>query len=224
MRERINGRSRVVAALTAAAALAVPLPGAAAECRELEPHLQRQPDAGEWRQVERGEVVSWMIEVEGSPVKEGIALGLVEATPERVFAVVTDNARFAEFMPYVEESTLEIRPDGALVNRQRLDLPWPVRDREYEVSLVNEVVADAEPPLWRSSWTHVEGFGNIEDSQGAWRVFACDGIALVEYRVLTDPGGGIPTFLKNSATRRSLGRPIEAVRERVTDPIYDAGG
>lgn len=203
---------------------APPSTPAVAGCRLDSPPLTRQPTADEWRQVDRGEVVSWMIEAEGSPVKEGIALGLVEAPPARVYAVVTDNARFADFMPYVEESTVETRPDGTLVNRQRLDLPWPVRDREYEIALVNEVLADAEPPLWRSSWSHLEGFGNIEESRGAWRVFACGDISLVEYQVLTDPGGSIPNFLKNSATRRSLRSLVEAVRERVGDPSYDPSG
>ena len=181
----------------------------------------RQPTADEWRSIDDREVVSWMTEVEGSPIKEGVALGLVEAPPERVFAVVTDNARFAEFMPYVETSTVEETADGALINFQHLDLPWPISDREYEIALVNEAVADAEPPIWQSTWTHVKGFGNIEESRGAWRIFACGEAALVEYQVLTDPGGRIPNYFKNKATRKSLSRLIEAVRERVGHPSYD---
>ncbi len=197
---------------------------AAAGCRELAPELHRQPTAAEWERIESREVVHWMFEIEGSPIKEGVALGLVEAPPERVFAVVTDNGRFAEFMPYVEASTLETLPDGTLVNFQRLDLPWPVNDREYKVALVNTADAAGEPPLWESAWTRVEGFGNIAESRGSWRIWPCGEASLVEYQVVTDPGGSIPTFLKNSATRRSLGRLIEAVRERVDDPSYDAGG
>jgi len=195
--------------------------GAAVDCRHLAPHLERQPGDEEWRRVERREVIFWLDEIADSRVKEGIALGLVEAPPERVFRVVTDNARFAEFMPYVEVSTVETLPDGGLVNRQRLDLPWPVSDREYKILLLNEAAAAADPPRWQSSWTHVKGFGNIEESRGAWRVFACGDGALVEYQVYTDPGGRIPAYFKNVATRRSLERLIEAVRGRVRDPIYD---
>ena len=207
--------------LLLSAALCGAAPAAAADCREHGARLQRQLDAGQWLQVERLEVVDWLIEIEGSPVKEGIAVGLVEAPAERVYRVVTDNARFAEFMPYVEESTVETGEDGSTVNFQHLDLPWPISDREYKVRLVN-LEPGEESPAWQSTWTHVKGFGNIEESHGAWRVFPCGESALVEYQVLTDPGGRIPTYFKNKATRRSLERLIEAVRDRVDHPSYDA--
>ena len=207
------------ALLTSAVA---PLPAAAAvDCGHLNPQLQRPLDEAEWRRVERQEVVGRLLETEGSPVKEGLAVGVVQAAPDRVFRVVTDNARFADFMPYVEISTVEEAPDGSVINLQRLDLPWPVSNREYKIQIVNTAEPDADPAVWQSAWTHVEGFGNIEESRGAWRVFACDDVALVEYQVLTDPGGRIPNYFKNKATRRSLPRLIEAVRERVGHPIYD---
>ena len=107
-------------------------------------------------------------------------------------------------------------PDGSLVNTQHLDLPWPISDRVYKIAVVNSADAappvppgqdaDAVPPVWSSSWTHVKGFGNIDESRGAWRVFPCGEAALVEYQVLTDPGGQIPTYFKNKATGRSLRR------------------
>ncbi len=197
---------------------------AADGCRQLAPHLRHRPSEAQWRQVEGMEVVGWLTEVDGSPVKEGVALGMIQAAPARVFAVVTDNARFAEFMPYVEQSTVEQQPDGTLVNTQRLDLPWPISDRVYKIALVNTAAAAAEAPVWSSAWTHVKGFGNIEESRGAWRIFACGEAALVEYRVLTDPGGQIPTYFKNQATGRSLRRLIEAVRERVAGPSYGPQG
>ncbi len=219
-------RYAIVRALVwlALAQLPVLSSAAHADCRQLGPQLRRQPTTEQWERIEGMAVVDWLTEIEGSPVKEGMAVGLVEAPPERVFRVVTDNARFAEFMPFVELSTVETLADGSLVNLQSLDLPWPVSNREYKIKLVNEADAGGEPPLWQSAWTHVKGFGNIEESRGAWRVFPCGERALVEYQVYTDPGGSIPTYFKNKATRRSLNQLIEAVRSRVGDPSYDAPG
>ena len=216
-----NGTALRMALWPAMILAAVSSAPALAECRQLAPLLQRQPTAEEWRQVESMGVVSWLTEVEGSPVKEGVAVGLVEAPPERVFEVVTDNARFADFMPYVKVSVVETLADGSLVNLQQLDLPWPIKDREYKITLFNKAGDTVAAPMWQSSWTHVKGFGNIEESRGAWRAFTCGDASLVEYQVYTDPGGSIPTYFKNTATRRSLRRLIEAVRDRARDPIYD---
>jgi len=199
-----------------------PSAGAQLQRDQIEALLPIQLDEADWRDVMAGQVVRRLIEVEGSPVKQGVAIGIVDALPDRVYRVITDNARFAEFMPYVKESTVEPQPDGSIINYQYLKLPF-VADREYKIRIVNTTRETNGVVIRESAWTHVKGPGNIDENHGAWQLVEFPpGKTLVIYEVLTDPGGMIPTFLKNSATKKSLPALLKSVRERVADPRYDA--
>lgn len=189
---------------------------------QIEAFLPVQLGETDWRDVMSGQVMRRLIEVDGSRVKQGVAIGIVDAPPDRVYRVITDNANFAEFMPYVKESTVEPQPDGSIINYQYLNLPF-VADREYRIRIVNTTRETGGAVIRESAWTYVKGSGNIDENHGAWRLIEFPpGKTLVIYEVLTDPGGMIPTFLKNSATQRSLSALLKSVRQRVVDPRYDA--
>ncbi len=202
--------------VVAISSLAALTPGAAAEERGPRDYsaLPIAVDAAGWERLARGEVVVELQGVAGSAVKRGVAVAVIDLPAERLFRVVTDNARFAEFMPHVAESTVETGPDGAIVNFQRLDLPF-VHDRHYRVRIVN---TEGEEDGWtvrRSAWTYVPGSGNIAESRGSWTLveLATDRTLLV-YEVFTDPGGWIPAWLYNRATRQAVPDLIASVRER----------
>lgn len=130
---------------------------------ELAPYIPFDLSAQDWADVEAGEDVYVVRPLGG--LREGLAIAVVASAPERVYAVVTGNDDFAEFMPYVAVSFLEQDPAGSLVNYQCLDLPWPASNRYYRVRLSNTEPTEDEP-VWRSAWTFVSG--NVEDSAGSW--------------------------------------------------------
>jgi hypothetical protein len=206
--------------LGAILSLAVLLPAAAG--RESVPPGVLPESLGEaaWAEIEAGEVHVELREVAGNPVKEGKAVGLVAAPAERVFRVVTDNARFAEFMPYVRESTVKPGPEGSILNSQSLSLPL-IDDRFYTIRVVNRQERADGVPVYRSTWTYVPGSGNVRENCGSWTVVPWGDGALVVYRVLSDPGGWVPRWAHHLASRRSLPALIEAVRARVADPRHD---
>lgn len=177
-------------------------------------------EPGTWERVEAGEVVTLLREVEGSAIKEGVALALVDAPAARVFRVVTDNESFEEFMPHVRESEVERAADGAVINYQLLEVPF-AGDRHYRIRVDNGVERETGGPVYYSRWTYVPGSGNIIDTRGSWTLVPRGaGRTLAVYRVLTDPGGKIPSWIVNLASHRALDSLVEAVRRRVPDPRY----
>lgn len=156
-------------------------------------------------------------ETADSKIKEGIAVAVLEQPARRVYRVITDNCHFAEFMPYVKESCVDVDADGSPVNYQKLGFPAGLY---YRVRLQNSW--DEGPPAsGRSSWVYVEGSGNIEESRGSWTVQECgEGSTLLTYQVWTDPGGWLARKLSNVATTRTLPKLISNVRERAARPQY----
>ena len=196
--------------------------GAAVESPRIDPDLLPVSlEESDWRAIEQGRTFIHLAEEPGSAVKKGVAIAVIDQDPERVFRVVTDNEHFAEFMPRVKSSTVEVGTDGSPINHQELNLPF-VADREFKVRISNSITERGGERIWRSAWTHVKGFGNIEDTTGSWTLLEYgEHRTLIIYEVLTDPGGSIPKFLNNLATKRTLPALLDSVRKRARDPRYD---
>lgn len=158
----------------------------------------------------------------GSPLREVLALALSDASPARLMAVVTDYAAYPDFMPYVTQSEVLPSPDGVTRVFQHLHFGLPVRDRAYTLRMIPfrsphdgsrglawtletdpafQRPADAvRPPVNDGGWTFTPlGRG---------------GPTLVEYLVRSDPGGWIPRWFSDLATRHAVPRVVNVVRER----------
>lgn len=162
-----------------------------------------------------GEILVTLEHEPDQKLKRGVALARVEAPAEQVFEVVTDHQGFAQFLPYVARAEIRAEEEGArgsgVVVYQLLDLPFPLEDRYYEV----EVDRLAEPArCFESRWHYVPGSGNIDDTFGRWEVLADgDASTLLAYVAWVDPGGLIPSWAYNWASRRALPRILTSVRD-----------
>jgi len=175
----------------------------------------------EQERLAKGEVIVSLKIVRG-PIKEGKAIGFIDFAPERVFRVVTDNENFEEFMPYVIQSDVELLKEGAIINHQHLDFPFPIGDRFYKINIINTIENINKRKIFKSTWTYVKGSGNIQDTYGSWILEEYgQGKTLATYIVCTDPGGWIPSWAKNMATEIALPKIIERVRQRVKNSEND---
>ncbi len=165
------------------------------------------PAVGKWR-VSRRDA--------GRRVSEGCGIGVIEAPLAAVRDVVDAAADFDEFMPRVLESDVEPVSPGVYLNRQILDMPFPVDDRRYTVRVDTGAVETGAGAGWQARWTYVEGSGNVLESKGSWTLIPLNPErTVVVYRLLTDPGGRLPAWIVDYAAPRALRSVLASVRERV---------
>ena len=161
----------------------------------------------------------------GSALKEFRAVGLIEATPDKVFAVLDDAASHIRFMPYVKEVRVLKREKDSTVVYQRLSLPL-VSDRDYTIVSKHTASSEAGGVVHRLEWEAANNLGPPAQ-KGVVRVNLCHGGWLLEpngaqtratYTIYTDSGGAIPAFLANNGSRVAIRKLFEAVRKQVKDP------
>jgi hypothetical protein len=159
-----------------------------------------------------GEVLLKLTDFPGSAAKEGCVLGYIPAPPEAVMAVLRRAGEYDQYMPRVRKSQVEPGEGGAILNAQELDLPWPIGDRYFTVRLVEEKSKDGG---YSFKFDYVKGSGNVEDTRGHWSIEPWNGGSRVSYVLWTDPGGAIPMWAVNRASRRTLPQVVVALRDRV---------
>jgi len=169
-------------------------------------------------ELARGEVLVHLAAVADTPVKKATAVAVLDASPENVFAILTDYASFIYFMPYCRKVEVQKKEEEKSWVRFELDFPWPIGDRHYTLCLTGErEEADGGPALV-SRWTYVPDSGNINDTYGSWEVRPYeDGKSFVRYTVFTDPGGKVPGWAANMATDVAVPNIIEGLRKRVKE-------
>jgi len=165
------------------------------------------PAVGKWRVTRRDA---------GGRVSEGCGFGVIEAPLSAVRDVIDAAADFDQFMPRILESDVEPVSPGVYLNRQVLDMPFPVEDRRYTVRVETGAVETGTGTGWQARWTYVEGSGNVRESRGSWTLIPLSPErTVVVYRLLTDPGGRFPAWVVDLAAPRALRRVLASVRGRV---------
>jgi ribosome-associated toxin RatA of RatAB toxin-antitoxin module len=98
-----------------------------------------------------------------------------------------------------------------------LHLPWPCNNRWYVLKGTMDETRSAQH-IYRSSWKLL--FGNIKKDSGEWLLqpYGTRETKLT-YRLSTDPGGSIPSFLVKRATGVTLPQVMKAIRKRAAE-IY----
>ncbi len=167
----------------------------------------------------------------------GVAYRVLPAPAERVFRAVADWRHYAEFFPFVLESrvlpgaggqALGEDPPVALVE-QRVDLPFPFPDRRFTLRAGWRCCSDRDGRRpYEFTWSHVEGTGNIASQEGRWRLWplASDsgegaGPTLVELRLASDAGAGVPDGLERRALLETLAWALDGLRQQVNRCRYD---
>lgn len=166
--------------------------------------------------------------VPGAAVPGALARVHIEVPPARLFAVITDYDRFAEFVPYVIRSRVVHREDGLRRVSQHLRFPRPVADRHYVIESRDSVTPFPQE-RWRVEWHLVpDTYRPAADEAGItpamftgyWELAPASGGTATDaiYSLHFDPGGALPAWLVTLAMNRYLPKVIDAVRTRATGP------
>ena len=197
----------------------------------------------QWSIIKDGGIVKQLESVKGTEVKEGVAIGIVDAPPQQVWNVIHENNDFVHFMPRMLESIL-VNPD-AIAKAKALKFDYNTGDPKelvhflkkhrvdkmtgttgYFFSLLNvpwpatnrwyiiKLDDFVTSGRWYQHWSLV--LGNLKTNDGSWELVPLDNNrTLVTYTVFSDPGGEIPDWIINIGTKQTLPGVIEALRKRV---------
>lgn len=180
--------------------------------------------AGWYPVSERGGLRLYNRAVPGAAVPAALARVRIEVTPARLFTVITDYDRFAEFVPYVVHSRVVYRENGLRRVSQHLRFPGPVADRHYVIESRDSVMPSPRE-RWRVEWRLVpETTRPASDEEGItpaaftgyWELAPVSGGTATDaiYSLHFDPGGALPAWLVTFAMNRYLPKVIDAVRAR----------
>ena len=127
--------------------------------------------------------------------------------PAQVWAIITDHARFAEFMPHLEKIEISRRTERS----------------ERALQTVNAVVSTAKYALdysWDPDAQRVD-FALAEDVphdvakiRGHWQIWPFAGGTLIEYVSEVELGRSVPGFIRSYLAERGAQDAVEAVRDR----------
>ncbi len=156
-----------------------------------------------------------------SGIREVRAIGEVDASPERVFAVLTDYDHYTEFMPHTVGSRLIRRQDDTVVVWGMVDPPIIAR-RDWVTE--SRLESDLPGGVFRTTWHSApelgpppeDGVVPMRVNNGSWTLEPIDDGARTRgtYEQASDPGGSVPSFIVRSASTKGVADLFEAIRRR----------
>ncbi len=186
--------------------------------------LALAPPDGGWQEVARaGDLVIYNRARDGSDVREVLAVGTFDATPEHVHRVLDDNAGYQDFMPYTKVSRVLKREGATVWSYERINAPL-VAERDYTVKITHRtltrgdgavVVHHAFTQANADGPAPVDGVVRVAVLDGRWELEPTDGGARTRatYWVYTAPGGSVPTFIANAANTNAVPGLFDAVKK-----------
>lgn len=190
------------------------------------PHAAAKPvlTTEQYSTIERYDVLSF-----ADPQPGGIdrqkAIGLFDATPDEVERVITDYARWSEFMPKVRQSDVYQCAGRACSVHLVAELRWPVGRSWLNAQFELEPRGDS----FVITFQRVAGpaGGTMRRYEG--RIFiepyrTADGVLrlTVTYELLAEPDLLAPKHAINSFTKRSTAGFVHALRQRINE-LHQAG-
>ena len=187
--------------------------------------------AGDWTKegVEDG-ITIYNREKDGTDVKEVKAIGYFDAPSWVVKNVIDDVGNYSKFMPYTKTSTIIKQEKDAVVTYQYLNTPI-VSDRDYTIRIREKSYKKSDGSVvYKMAWSPANALGpkagdavRVQINDGYWQLESIgDGKRTkATYYLYTDPGGSIPTFLKNKANFTAIPGLYAAIKGRVKMPQYN---
>jgi ribosome-associated toxin RatA of RatAB toxin-antitoxin module len=188
-------------------ALAAPLVAVAVAACLLTP----QPaQAGERERLDKGELIIKLKDVKGSGLPETTMIGVVDSTPAKVWAFLSQCNKYKRHLPRTKESKELSRKGNVVVCKVVIDMPWPLDDLWSETRAVHTV----KPNFYKRSWSLIKG--TYTKNKGSWTVAPFDREAKrskVTYKVHVVPTTGVPKWVQRKAAKSTLPDLMDALRK-----------
>ena len=157
-------------------------------------------------QIPEGQKIYTNLKRNGETLGVVTVIGHIQASPEKVYAALTDPALTNELFPKLKENKLKYKKGNLFYYHSVLDFPWPVQDRWS----LNET--EFFPSIHGLRWRRTDG--SIRVNEGAWRLFPSDQGTLMIYQVRFDPGLAlVPDWLLNYGMEKEAPGIIHSLRK-----------
>ena len=151
-------------------------------------------------------------------------IGIIEGTPEKLVGIIHNPKRWKFWIDDLDEGKLlEKKSDFHFVFLQEIDAMWPVKNREIVFESIVSRVGPSQILLEMKSVNHPKAPKNsnvrAKVTYTRYRIDPLDGNRLqVTFENLSDPGGRIPNFMVDWASKSFPVSIIEGLREEMLNP------
>lgn len=162
--------------------------------------------------------------MEGSKLKEYMAVCEVDATPEQLVAILYDIDNYVNWMASVKEAEL-LEKDGENVfyvySEVKVPFPFDNRDQVTKSVIVDDPDSDKkiiEVEIVPDYRPEKKGVVRIPFGEGNWEFIPLEnGKTKVNHRFGADPGGSIPAWVVNMFLVDAPVKTMEGLKEQVAE-------
>jgi hypothetical protein len=183
-------------------------------------------DSDGWEFVrEREEVKVYRKEVGDRTAFRGI--GIIEGAPEKLVGIIHNPKRWKFWIDDLDEGKLlEKKSDFHFVFLQEIDAMWPVKNREIVFESIVSRVGPSQILLEMKSVNHPKAPANsnvrAKVSFTRYKIDPLEGNRMqVTFENLSDPGGRIPNFMVDWASKSFPVSIIEGLRKEMLNPSQE---
>ena len=183
-------------------------------------------DSDDWQFVrEREEVKVYRKEVGDRTAFRGI--GIIEGAPEKLVGIIHNPKRWKFWIDDLDEGKLlEKKSDFHFVFLQEIDAMWPVKNREIVFESIVSRVGPSQILLEMKSVNHPKAPANsnvrAKVSFTRYKIDPLEGNRMqVTFENLSDPGGRIPNFMVDWASKSFPVSIIEGLRKEMLNPAQE---
>jgi ribosome-associated toxin RatA of RatAB toxin-antitoxin module len=169
-------------------------------------------DASRLAELERWEVLVFS-DPHGNGIDRGKAIGVFDATPEEVFRVVTDYARWQDYLPRVRTSSVVERDAVHTTVDLTAELPWPAGRSKITALYTHERLPG---DIYRIKFGMLHG--QMKQYLGQLYIEPwAPGRTAVTYEVVAEPDVLAPRSTINRSIKKSAAGFVHALRQRIND-------
>ena len=175
--------------------------------------------------TERKNIKVYKMEVDGRTAFRGV--GIIEGSPEKLVGVIHNSSRWKYWIDNLDVGKLlEKKSEFHFVFLQEIDAMWPVKNREIVFESVVSRVGPSQILVEMKSVNHPKAPKNsnvrAKVSYTRYRIDPLEGNRMqVTFENLSDPGGKIPNFMVDWASKSFPVTIIEGLREEMLSPVQE---
>jgi hypothetical protein len=222
-----EGKALLSGVLLAAAlfSLSTPAPARAAASTQPESNREVALTSEERALILKGKIVLRDLPNPGRKGRTYEAVGLLQASLDEAFAVLTDYGSYADFMPSVGAAKVCDITGPCSVVEVKLHLPFGVK-KQYRLRYTSARYDSRFEVVWEMiPWPELKPSQTVVDTSGFWNISPFEDAGLLAvYHIYTEPGR-VPLGLTKVAygvARNKIPAGIAKLRDRIRS-IYGRG-